>query len=691
MPKSFLLSLLSAILLFSCKPGHKTTVTITSHNRDYQVTCFLYPDSSLGYKLEYFGEPVVDSSGLGFEFEGGDRLQNGLLWLGTEEREIDETWEQPWGEQRLVHNLAREVRVKVQEARGKTRRMDLVFRVFDDGCAFRYEFPAQVGWTQAIVDAELTTFQLASDPECWWIPGDYDSYEHLYRHTRFSEINALPLAGHQNLIQTSIPLNAVNTPFTLRDDDDLHISFHEANLTDYPGMTLRIDTAALRMSAELVPAADGHKARIPIPFATPWRTIVAGPGPQTLLDSRMVLNLNEPNQLGDVSYVKPMKYVGIWWDMHLDRRKWDYASGNHGATTEYAKEWIDFAAQNGIGGLLVEGWNTGWENWFGTHDREGVFDFVTPYPDYDLEAVARYAQERGVALIMHHETSAAPRTYEQQLDTAYALMQRLGIHTVKTGYVGPIIPDGEHHHGQWMVQHYRRVIEHAARHQVAVNAHEPIKPTGLRRTFPNEISREGLRGQEFNAWSSDGGNPPEHLCTVPFTRGMAGPIDYTPGIFKLDLQPYKPDNAVPTTLAYQLALYVVIYSPVQMAADLMEHYRGQPAFQFIRDVGVDWEQSLPLSARIGEYVVMAREERGTGNWFIGGITGQESHTQSIPLDFLPKGKTYQGTIYRDGPGAIQGHTPTQVTIETRQLNRDDTLDITMGTGGGFAVSLLLQD
>lgn len=675
----------------ACVTETRHSISLVSGNQDVELSCFLTGDSSLAYSLRFGEQLVLDTSGLGIEFADGDRLQRGLVWLGVEQMDINETWEQPWGEQREVVHKGVQARIKLQEASGQKRKVDVVWRVYEDGMAFRYEFPAQAGWKDAVIYEELTEFVLAEDHDVWWIPGDYDSYEHLYQHSKFSEIDALALAQHQNLIASSIPENAVNTPATMRSQSGLHLSFHEANLTDYPGMTLQVHPDDLKMTSELVPAAGGHKARIQIPSVTPWRMVIASPTATGLLDSRMVLNLNEPNKLGPVPYVKPMKYVGIWWDMHLNRRTWDHASGNHGATTAYAKEWIDFAAKNGMGGLLVEGWNTGWENWFGTHDREGVFDFVTPYPDYDLEEVARYAQEKSVALIMHHETSAAPRTYEQQMDTAYALMQRLGIHAVKSGYVGPIIPDGEHHHGQWMVRHYRKVLEHAAAHEVAVNAHEPIKPTGIRRTYPNAISREGLRGQEFNAWASDGGNPPEHLCIVPFTRGLAGPIDYTPGIFKLDLNPYKPDNEVPSTLAYQLALYVVVYSPLQMAADLMPHYEGQPAFQFIREVGVDWEQSLSLDAEIGEYVVMAREERGTRNWFVGGIVGQNSREVTVQLDFLEAGKDYECKVYRDGEGAMSGEDRTSLVIENSWVKKGDAIEVRMASGGGFAASLLLGE
>ncbi|HQU60151.1 MAG TPA: glycoside hydrolase family 97 catalytic domain-containing protein, partial [Saprospiraceae bacterium] len=423
-------------------------------------------------------------------------------------------------------------------------------------------------------------------------------------------------------------------------------------------------------------------------FHTPWRTLQISENAGGLIESRLIVNLNEPNQLGDVSWFKPTKYVGIWWEMHLDKSTWDMASGRHGATTENAKRFIDFAADNNIGGLLVEGWNTGWEHWRDPGSREGVFDFVTPYPDYDLQEVVRYAKEKGVEIIMHHETSAAPRTYEAQLDTAFALMKKLGIHSVKTGYVGKIIPEGEYHHGQWMVNHYQKVLETAARYEVAVDAHEPIKDTGIRRTWPNFISREGLRGQEFNAWSADGGNPPEHLPIIAFTRMLAGPIDFTPGIFNIKLDPYKPNNQVNTTLAQQLALYVVIYSPVQMAADLPEFYEGNPAMQFIRDVGVDWETSKVLNGEVGDFVTIARQERGADKWFLGSITDENARTLPVKLDFLSAGKKYTATLYADGPTAHWNDNPINFTIQKFLVDSSTEMELRLAPGGGAAISLI---
>jgi hypothetical protein len=539
---------------------------------------------------------------------------------------------------------------------------------------------------------EHTQFNLTGDHTTWWIPGDWDIYEHLYSTTKFSEIDALSKRGHESLAQTYIPENAVNTPVTMRTESGLHLCFHEANLTDYSGMTLKIDANKLMMESELVGSDRlGYKVKRSLPFSTPWRTIQISETAGGLIESDLIVNLNEPNKLGDIPWFIPTKYVGIWWDMHLGTKTWDLASGNHGATTKYAKELIDFAADNGIGGILVEGWNTGWEHWIGFEDREGVFDFVTPYPDYDLPEVVRYGKERGVELVMHHETSAAPRTYDQQMDTAFKLMHSLGIHSVKTGYVGKIIPKGEYHHGQWMVNHYRRVIETAAQYEIAINAHEPIKATGIRRTYPNAISREGLRGQEFNAWASDGGNPPEHLPIVAFTRMLAGPIDFTPGIFHISLDPYKEENQINTTLAHQLALYVVINSPVQMVPDLKQYYEGHPAFQFIRDVPVIWEQTKVLNGEVGDFVTIARQERGSNNWFLGSITDENSRELLVDLDFLNADKSYTAIIYKDGSNAHYAENPTAYEIISEDVNSTSTLKFDLAAGGGVAVSFMVKE
>lgn len=695
------------LLLFALSSCQNTSeqdaLTLTSPQQTHQIDVYLDGAGRPGYRVLHRGNPVIDSSGLGFEFKNQPALLNGMKWVKSEMFSEDETWEMPWGEQREVRNHFNGARVVLQEKEAPGRRLILNFRAYEDGIAFRYEFPEQEGTDSLLITAERTEFKLTGDHMSWWIPGDWDIYEHLYNTTRVSEIDALSKQDHPNLASTYIPDNAVNTPVTMRSDEGVHLSFHEADLTDYAGMTLAVDPENLKLSSALVGSdRRDYKVGRALPFHTPWRTVQIADRAGDLIESRLIENLNEPNKLGDVSWFTPMKYVGIWWEMHLAVATWDYgmtldesdrwvdtgkAHGKHGATTENTRRYIDFAAENNIKGVLVEGWNTGWERWIGFEDREGVFDFVTPYPDYDIEALAAYGRKKGVEIIMHHETSAAPRTYEQQLDTAYSLMKDLGIHSVKTGYVGKIIPKGEYHHGQWMVNHYRRVLETAAKYEVAINAHEPIKATGLRRTYPNAISREGLRGQEFNAWSVEGGNPPEHLPIVAFTRMLAGPIDFTPGVFDIGLT-QKPESQVNTTLAQQLALYVVIYSPIQMACDLPQNYEGQPAFQFIRDVGVDWEQSKVLSGEVGDFVAIAREERETGNWFVGAITDEAPRELEIDFSFLPEGVSFNATIYRDGDHAHYRENPTDIEIETTPIDRDSKIKYGLAAGGGLAISLI---
>lgn len=664
-------------------------LTIASPSGNNTVSFFLSDNGQPGYTVSHNETLVIDTSWLSFDFKDAESLGSGLAVKNSSSKTVTETWEMPWGEQRKVKNNFNELTIDLEEQEGLQRHFSITFRVYNDGLGFRYHFPKQENMKEVIITDENTQFQLTGDHQVWWIPGDWDIYEHLYNETKFSEIDALSKRDHPNLAQTYIPENAVNTPVTMKTAEGLYLSFHEANLTDYSGMTLKVDQDNLSMHSELVGSKiTGYKVKRNTPFSTPWRTIQIADQPGDLIESKLIVNLNEPNKIGDVSWFKPTKYVGIWWEMHLGKSSWDMASGKHGATTENAKKFIDFAAVNNIGAVLVEGWNTGWERWIGFEDREGVFDFVTPYEDYDLQEVVSYGKEKGVEIIMHHETSAAPRTYEQQLDTAYRLMESLGIHAVKTGYVGKIIPKGEYHHGQWMVNHYRKVLEKAAEHQVAVNAHEPIKPTGIRRTLPNAISREGLRGQEFNAWASDGGNPPSHLPTVAFTRMLAGPIDYTPGIFNIKLKPWKKNNQVNTTLAQQLALYVVIYSPVQMAADLPEYYEGNAAFQFIRDVGVDWEESKVLNGEVGDYVTIARRERDTDKWFIGSITDENPREFTIPLDFLDNGKSYEAIIYGDDRDAHWDKNPTAYRITERTVTSEDSLDLHLAPGGGAAISLI---
>jgi len=689
----FFLSACIAVLICSCdnRSAYETHL-ISSPDGKISINFSLNEEGMPYYTVKYNDEDVIDTSSMGFEFKNQDPFNTGFEISDVEEIAVDENWEMPWGEQRMVANKYNESMFLLTEKNEPNRSLQIYFRAYNDGIAFRYEFPEQEGIDSLIITEENTEFNLTGDHTCWWIPGDWDIYEHLYSETKFSEIDAIGRrlqAINSGLAQTHIPYNAVNTPVTMRTSSGLHLSFHEANLTDYAGMTLKIDSLNLKMTSELVGSDRlGYKVKRALPFKTPWRTIQISEDAGGLIESNLIVNLNEPSKIEDITWLKPMKYVGIWWEMHVGTSSWDLASGKHGATTENAKHYIDFAADNGFGGVLIEGWNTGWEHWIGFEDREGVFDFVTPYEDYDLEEVVRYAKEKGVEIIMHHETSGAPRTYDQQLDTAYKLMEHLGIHAVKTGYVGKIIPKGEYHHGQWMVNHYRKVVEQGVKYHVAINAHEPIKATGIRRTYPNAISREGLRGQEFNAWSADGGNPPEHLPIVAFTRMLAGPIDFTPGVFNIKLDPYKENNQINTTLAQQLALYVVIYSPIQMACDLTENYEDQPAFQFIKDVGVDWEQTKVLNGEVGDFVSIAREERETGNWFLGAITDENEREIEIKFNFLDSNSEYKCILYKDGENAHWDDNPLDIQIEEIAVNHESVIKFKLAAGGGLAISLM---
>jgi glucan 1,4-alpha-glucosidase len=674
-------------LFLQCASDEKipTEWTVQSPGERVSVKAFLNADGQAVYQV-FFGEKtVIDTSSLGFAFEGQAPLAGGLRVKGSAKESFSETWETVWGEDRFVVNNFNELTLMLEETAAPNRRFRLVFRVYDDGLGFRYEFPEQEALGEVRILEENTEFRLTGDHMCWWQPGDWDIYEHLYNTTRFTEIDAISKRDHPNLAQTYIPNNAVNTPVTMKTDDGIYLSFHEAALYDYSDMTLLVDKENLSWKSCLVGGPDSYKAKVQTPFHTPWRSIQIADKAGDLIESKLILNLNEPNKIEDVSWIKPTKYAGIWWEMHLGMSSWDMAGKNHGATTANAKRYIDFAAANNIPAILIEGWNTGWEDWWGDA-REYCFDFVTPYADFDIEEVVRYGKEKGVRLIGHHETASGVARYEQQLDTAFQFLEKMGISAVKTGYVGTIFPKGHYHHGQFMVNHYQRVVETAARHRVMVDAHEPIKDTGIRRTWPNFMTREGLRGQEFEAWSSDK-NPPEHLVIVPFTRMLAGPVDYTPGIFNIKFDEFKKDNQVNTTLAKQLALYATIYSPMQMVADLPQHYEGHPAMQFIRDVAVDWDESRVLNAEIGQYLTMARKERGAERWFIGSITNEEAREFSVPLDFLPEGKTWQATIYADAPDAHWDKNPTAYVIENKTVQKGERLELKLAPGGGVAVVL----
>jgi hypothetical protein len=698
-----------AVFLSGCDASEKHLL-VSSPDKDISVVFAVSKKGVPFYTVQFKNNAVIDTSFMSFNFKELPSLKENFKIVKSMTTAVDETWEMPWGEQIDVRNNYNELLVYLEEKTGLKRQLNLHFKIYDDGIGFRYEFPSQENLKTILITDENTGFNLTGDHKVWWIPGDWDIYEHLYNETMFSEIDALSKRNNPNLKGTFIPENAVNTPVTMKTSEGLYLSFHEADLTNYAGMTLKVDPQNLKMQSELV-GSDvlGGKAKVTLPFNTPWRTIQIAESAGDLIMSKLSLNLNEPNAIGDVSYFTPMKYVGIWWEMHIGKSTWDLegtqdmntfsigkkGSSRHGATTENAKKYIDFASQNRIKGLLVEGWNTGWDQWINTDDREGVFDFMTPYPDYNFDEVVKYAKAKGVAIIMHHETSAAPRTYEKQMDIAFDFMQANGMSAVKTGYVGKIIPKGEYHHGQWMVNHYQKVLETAAKKKIAINAHEPIKATGKRRTYPNAIAREGVRGQEFNAWSKgDGGNPPDHIATVAFTRMLSGPIDFTPGVFNIKFDTYKKENQVNTTLAHQLALYVVIYSPIQMACDLPEHYmvdgKVHPMFKFISDVGVDWQQTIVLDGEIADYVSIARQERITGDWFVGGVTDENERIQTLTFDFLDPGKTYRAIVYKDGENAHWDSNPQAYIIEELSLTKDATLDIKLAAGGGFAISIVQE-
>src|SRR5688572_17801093 len=656
----------------------ETVATLDSPGGTLTVSLTLDADGRPGYAISRGALPVIAESRLGFILSGAPKLERGFELAGTERRSHDETWEQPWGEHRFVRDRHNELRVRLVEKRAGNRRLDVLFRAFDDGVGFRYEFPAQEGLRDVGIVDELTEFAVAEPATAWWIPaGDWNRYEYLYQKTPLAEVGQ------------------AHTPLTVRTAGGLHLAFHEAALVDYSAMWLRRSGAGQRLKATLSPAAEGPRVRRSAPFATPWRTIVVAADAGRLYESDLVLNLNEPNALGDVSWFRPYKYVGIWWSLHLDTESWG-SGPKHGATTANARRYIDFAAANGFRGVLIEGWNRGWDgDWFADGSE---FSFTEPYADFDLEAIAAYARERGVRLVGHHETAGNVARYEAQLADALDLYARLGIDSVKTGYVADaggirtVGPDGqaryEWHDGQFMSRHHLKVVTEAARRHIAVNPHEPVKDTGLRRTYPNWVAREGARGMEYNAWGVPP-NPPEHEANLVFTRMLAGPMDFTPGVLSLK---GKGGQKIESTIAKQLALYVVLYSPIQMAADLPENYARYPGpFQFIRDVPADWAETRVLNGEIGDYVTLARKDRNGDDWYMGGVTDEKERTLDLSLDFLDPGKTYVAEIYRDGDdGGIDGDRHA-IAIETREARRGDAWSIRIAAGGGFAVRFKAPD
>lgn len=669
MPLSLLLTACAA-LVPAPAPAQETARVASPDGRNRVIVELR--DGGLYYSVQRDSRSVLLPSRLGLELRGAPPLRDHLRMLESSRNSVDDTWTQPWGEVAQVRDLHHELRLAMTETRSPSRRFDLVFRVFDDGVAFRYELPAQTTLVDFEIAGELTEFALADDARAWWIPaGRQHRYEYLHSSSPASM------------------LGTVHTPLTMEYSDGLHVAIHEANLVDYAAMYL-VGSATRTLGVSLAPWADGVNVRGRTPFRSPWRTIQMAESATELVPSVIGLNLNPPSRLEDTSWIRPMKYLGVWWGMHIGVMTW-HSGPRHGATTENARRYIDFAADNGIGGVLVEGWNQGWdENWTDSDER---FSFTEPFPDFDLPAVAAYAESKGVALIGHHETAMGVENYERQLEDAFALYRSLGVQAVKTGYVGDLTRDGHAHHGQYMVRHYRRVIEAAAQHQIAVNAHEPIKDTGERRTYPNMLTREGARGQEYNAWGGQGGNPPEHETILFFTRLLAGPMDFTPGVLDVLIEqagggPRRPDQPrVRTTVAKQLALFVVLYSPLQMAADLPESYARNPAFQFIRDVPVDWESTQVLAGKIGDYVVVARQQRGGEDWYVGAITDEEARSLEIVLSFLPEGRQYVAEIYADADDAHWLHNPKPVAISQRAVDSATRLSLQLAAGGGQAIRL----
>jgi alpha-glucosidase len=655
----FILPLL--LILLACKPG-KQEVAINSPNLRLQLI-FKLEDGNPSYRLLLNGKPVLLESELGFKLKDIPSFNSGFSLLDKKIKTSNSKWEQPWGEVKTIQSNYCELTIFLQETAGTQRKMNVIFRLFNDGLGFHYEFPEQENLNEFQIADELTKFSLPANDTVWWIPAyKRERYEYLYRKTLISD------------------MDTAHTPLTIKTTDGLYMSFHEAALYDFPSYTVYSpDTGILAL--DLVPWKNGIKAYVKTPFATPWRTVQVAENPGDLITSYLILNLNDSCKIEDVSWIKPAKYIGIWWGMHIGKYTWE-SGPKHGATTRNTMKYIDFAAKYGFDGVLVEGWNLGWDgDWIANGE---IFNFTKAYPDFNLPKIAGYAKEKGIGLIGHHETSAHIANYEAQMEDAYKLYDDLGIHYIKTGYVGGKLFNGEWHHGQYAVRHYQKTVELAAKHHIMLDIHEPIKDCGLRRTWPNLMTREGARGAEWDAWGPDGGNPPNHVPTLVFTRLLAGPMDYTPGIFDIEI-PSKPNNRVNTTLAKQLAYYVVIYSPLQMAADLPENYEGNPAFQFIVDVPCDWEETAVLNASIGEYITIIRKDRGSDDWYLGSITNELSRNFSIKLSFLERNKEYKAQIYADGDSADWKTNPLPVNIFDRMVTHKDTLQIHLAPGGGQAV------
>ncbi|MBE9586727.1 glycoside hydrolase family 97 protein [Mucilaginibacter sp. JRF] len=677
---------------------------ITSPDKNLVLNFELKDNGVPTYSLTYKKKDVIKTSKLGIETKDVPSFLNGFTITDTQKNTFDETWQPVWGEQKNIRNNYNELLVTLTQKAEKDRFIRIRFRLFNDGLGFRYEFPSQKNLNYFIIKEEHTQFALAGDHKAFWLPGDFDTQEYSTVTSNLSEVRGkMKAAVTPNVSQTTFSPTGLQTPLMMKSKDGLYINIHEAALVDYSCMSLNLDDKNFVLESFLTPDAIGDKGYMQAPTQTPWRTVIVSDKAGDILMSKLVYNLNEPTKFKDVSWIKPIKYVGVWWEMITGKSTWAYTdlenvqlgvtdysktkpNGKHGANTQHVKEYIDFAAKNGIDAVLVEGWNQGWEDWFGK-TKDYVFDFVTPYPDFDVKELHRYAESKGVKIIMHHETSGSVRNYERHLDTAYKFMVENGYNAVKSGYVGQIIPRGEHHYGQWLVNHYLYAITKAADYKIMVNAHEAIRPTGLARTYPNLIGNEAARGTEYESF---GGNNPDHTTILPFTRLIGGPMDYTPGIFQTKINAYNPDNNsfVHTTLTKQLALYVTMYSPLQMAADLPETYnKFYDAFQFIKDVAVDWDESYVLEAEPGDYITIARKAKGKNEWFVGSVTDENARTAVVKFDYLPKGKTYEAIIYADGKDASYDKNPQSYTIRKMKVTSKTVLKQAVAPGGGFAISV----
>ena len=678
---------------------------LKSPNSELTMTFSLENDGTPTYELSYKNKDVIKPSHLGLELKDDEKsLLNDFAILKTENSTFDYTWTPVWGEEKEIRNHYNELAVSLKQ--NKTNRIVIIrFRLFNEGLGFRYEFPQQENLVYFVIKEERSQFAMTGDHTAFWIPGDYDSQEYDYTESKLSEIREkFDKSVTDNASQEQFSKTGVQTALMMKTTDGLYINLHEAALINYSCMHLNLDEESMIFESWLTPDVNGDKGYMQAPSNTPWRTIMVSDDARDILTSKMTLNLNDPCKIEDTSWIKPVKYIGVWWEMITGKSSWSYTdelpaiqlgltdystvkpNQTHAANNTKVKRYIDFASEHGFDGVLVEGWNEGWEDWFGK-SKDYVFDFVTPYPDFDVEEIHKYAKSKGVKMIMHHETSGSTRNYERHMDTAYQFMKDNGYDAVKSGYVGNIMPRGEHHYSQWIINHYQYALEKAADYEVMVNAHEAVRPTGICRTYPNLIGNESARGTEFQAF---GGSKSNHVTILPFTRLIGGPMDYTPGIFEMDISKLNPNNNshVNSTIANQLALYVTMYSPLQMAADLPEHYEQfMDAFQFIKDVAIDWDESLYLEAEPGHYITVARKEKASNNWFIGNVNGNNSRTSNIKLNFLEKGKTYMATIYADAKDAHYKTNPQAYTIKIKKVTSKSKLSQLSVPGGGYAISI----